>query len=696
VKVTVKLVPRSDNLIIENECSSAAASDTSDDTADMEVRTIMNACNVGGSSWVSCKEHDSVTLLRGPESDVAVNSDKDISAQFPFLGISSDNTVVNQVGSDEGVCMTGHSSEAPEEHNATTCSVKSYEQVDNRLGSVELSERVDNNLGTLMASIIIDKSLCTLKPDVQIGDGNFGTEELVEQVDSSTSTLKTTDKIDNSLFAMRPDELVGDSMCTVKLVQQIDNNSGAVVGNECVDDNLCVMKNDDHADNCFGMMKVVDCVDNTSGTVELDKGMHNSLSSQKFDEQASNCLRAMKPNGVDDDNLSTVKPAERIVNNLSTVTPDDQVDKSLQLDEVSCSLEYTVRPLESTLKQSEWVENNVKEMAHHTLKASWAATLNPQPVAKSNTSVLQATGPMGNTGYDRDVLLSSSPRRSFELLQEPLPSQTVTQEVKTFLQQNPRLLTKEGKISDCDNPIPDILNNNSNRIKEVGVIDSSDENRLRLECKEDSGCNTRFCEDENYNVPKLCETGCEGDRNRSVSGTLSCRSFEVGTSTGVSEIYDSKYNFNLNDSQDKDTVEENDIGTCSESFRLAGSSGIVSSMSDCTAEGSDTELSIESNATKDSPTDGINIKPVTCWKWDCEQFGVGIANGSAENCRLSNDNSWSQSCDSSLVSVKTSAPVVQLTGSSSECSNYKMDTQRGPGAGSMLLSDHSGRYNKLH
>lgn len=696
VKVTVKLFPNSDSLLIENESNSSVASDTSEDTADMEVRTIMNACNLGGSSWVSREGQDSVTLLRGAESEVAVISDEDVPTRIPFVDISSDKTSVDQLGADKDVRVAEQNSEGPAEQNSAAHSVKSCKQVENSLGTVKLAEQVGNTSGTLKASKVVDKGLCTVKPDGQIGDNSLGTEKLVEQVDNSTGALKTNEKTGNSLFPMKPDEWVGDSLCTVKLVEQVDN-SGTLKTNEHVDDNLCIMKTDDQVDNSFGTVKLVECVDNTSGTVELDEWIHNSLSSQILDEQANNSLRPVKPNAGDDNSLSTMKSAEWIFNDLSTMAPDEQVDNSsssLKQDErVNCSLENVVRPLESTLKQPGQVENSMKEMPSQcTWKALWAATVNPQPVSNSNTSVL-ATGPLGNTANGGSVLLSSCPQRSSELRQETVPSHTATQEVKTLVKQNLGLLRKERKISNCKNPVPDILNNN-NKIKELTVIDSSDENRLRLECKEESGCITRHCKDENYNVPKLCETVPECDGTKSVSETVSCRSFEVGTTTRVNEICDSKCNFSLNSSQDGETLEEDDTGTCPESLKLAGNSDIVGNTSECMAEGSDAELNIESNATKNSPTKAVNIKPVTCWKQNSDQFGVDFGNGSASNGGLSNDRSWSRSCDSSFVSVKSVAATVRLMGSSSEFSSYEMDTQRGPGAGSLLLPDHRGRYSK--
>ncbi|XP_033607149.1 uncharacterized protein LOC111863928 isoform X3 [Cryptotermes secundus] len=688
VKVTVKLFPSSDSLVIENESNSSVASDTSEDTADMEVRTIMNACNLEGSSWVSCEGQDSVTVL-GAENEVAVSSDKDVRTQFPFVDISSDKTLVNQVGADKDVYVAEQNSEGPAEQNSATHSVKSCEQFENSLGTVKLAEQVNNTSGTVKASRVADKSLCTMKREGQIDGNSFGTEKLVEHVDNSTGALKTNEKTGDSLFTMKPDEWVGDSLCAVKLVEQV-NDSGTLKTNEH-DDSLCVMKTDDQVDNSFGTVKLVESVDNTSGTMELDEWIDNNLSSQILDEQANNSLIPMKPNVGDDNSLSTVKSAEWMLNDLNTVTPDEQVDNSsgsLKQDEkVNCSLENMVRPLESTLKQQVQVENSMKEMPSQcTWKVLWAASVNPQPVSNSNTSVL-ATGPLVNTANGGSVLLSSCPQRTFELCQETVPSHTATQEVKTLVKQNPGLLRKERRISNCKNPVPDILNNN-NKIKELTVIDISDENRLRLECKEESGC-TRHCKDENYNVPKLRETVPEGDGTKSVSETLSSRSFEVGTTTGVNEICDSKSNFSLNSSQDGDTLEKDYTETCPESLKLAGSSDIVGNTSECTAEESDAELNIESNEAKDAPTNVVNIKPVTCWKQDSDQFGVDFGNGSASSGGLSNDRSWSRSCDSSFVSVKSVAATVCLMGSSSEFSSYEMDTQRGPGAGSLLLPDHS-------
>jgi hypothetical protein len=432
--------------------------------------------------------------------------------------------------------------------------------------------------------------------------------------------------------------------------------------------------------------------------MELDEWICNSLSSQILNKQANNSLRAVKPNVGDDNSLSTMKPAEWIFNDLSTMTPDEQVgnssDSLKQDDRVNCSLEHVVRPLESTLKEPGQVENNMKEMpSQHTWKVLLAATVNPQPVANSNTSGLLATGPLGISANSGSFHLSNCSQRSSELLQETVLSHTATQEVKTSAKQNPGVLRKERKISNCKNPIPDILNNNK-KVKELTVIDSSDENRLRFECKEESDCITRHCKDENYNVSKLHETVPDGDSTKSVSKTVTCRSCEVGITTGVNEICDSKYNFNLNSGQDGDTLIKDDIGTCPESSKLVGTSDIVGNTSECTDEGSDAELNIESNATKNSPTNAVNIKPFTCWKEDGDHLGVDFGSRPASNGRLSNDKLWSQSCDSSFVSKKSAVATVQLVSNSSEFSGYEMEAQRGPGAGSLLLPDRSGKYSK--
>jgi hypothetical protein len=554
VKVTVKLDPISDNLIIDNEPSPSVASDISDDTADMEVRHIMDPCSLEGSRWVCCNVQDSV-----------VSSDKEASTQFPFPDISDDETLVLPLNTDNTTHISVQSCENPVEHNTVTSNVTPNEQIDNGLSAVNENERVD------------------------------------------------------------------DSPCTVQLGEQVNYSLGHMAGS-------------------------------------LDFSLKQA-------GQVENSVKQMPPHRTR--KISWIAPAEPV-----------EAKTTSGLERLLGLFHSPVSFFNKTQQQ---------------YKAT-PASVNPQPVACNNTSFFPAAGPLGSIANGGSVLLSSDSQSQTEsnphLLREILSLQTCTREVQTSVKQTPEVSRKERKTSNCENPIPDIINNNNNKVQEVIVLgsnDGGDENRSRLEGEEEREHITRHCEDENYNVPKLCEAIIksqvpEGDAANSMSETLTCRSFEVGIAAVVKHTCNSKCNFLSKGSQNTDTLEAGDIETGLELLKLTDSSDNVIHTSQCIDEGSSTELNIESNAITNSPTNGVNIKPIPSCKRENDQFIVDFANGSPVNSGLTSDRLWSRTCDSPFVSVQHAAATVRLVGGGSQFSSYEMDIQRGDAASSQLLPDYIGKY----
>lgn len=638
VKVTVKLDPNSDSLIIENESSPSVASDISDDTADMEVRRIMDPCNLECNRWVSCNVQDSDTLSGRVGREVHLSSGKEPSTMSPFPEVSGNETLVLQLNTDTNTCLPIQSCENPAEHNSATSIERLNGQVDNRTNTVKPIGQVDNNLGTLKAFEWADSCLDAVNPN--------------EQIDHSPCTVKTDVWVDDSSGIMKPDKLVGNHLHTVQL-----------------------------------------------------------------DSEGS---------------LYTVKPDEQVANSSSAVQQNERVDNS----PCTVKLEHVTGPLDSSLKQPGQVENSVKQMPpHRTRKISWiapaepvetkaasglerllglfhspasffnktqqhykatSAIVNPQPVANSNASFLLAAGPLSSIANGGSGVLSSgsqSQTHSSPDVREALSSQTSTVEVKTSAKQSPGVSRKERKTSDCENPIPDIINNNS-KVQEATILGSSggsDENRSTLEQKEERECVMAHCEDENYNVPKLCGSFSEYDATKSVSETVTCRSFKVGIAAVVKDTCDSRSNFSAKCSHNTDTLEADDIETGLESLKLMDNSGAKIDMSQCTDERSGTELNLESNAIKSSATVGLNIKPVPCCVKDNDQFSVDFANGSPANRVLTSDKLWSRTCDSSFVNVQNAAATVRLVGGTSGFSSCELDTLRGDGTSIRPLPDHVGK-----
>jgi hypothetical protein len=583
VKVTVKLDPSSDSLIIENDSSPSVASDTSEDTVDMEVRTILNPNSAEDSSLVSCDVQESREVLVGP--------DRDVPTWFPFPDVSNKDAFVVQFDTEKNTCVTERSSEDSTEQNSVISTMKLDRQVRNSLESLKSVEVVDNGLRTVKPGGEDDNSWSTLKLDEWIGDNGVSTKKQDEQIDSCSSIMKSDEQMDRS-----SEHVIQSLESNVKQAGQIENN-----------------------------------------------------------------VKQMPPHRMR--KIAWVAPSEPV-----ELKAPSNLERLLGLFHSPGSF------FNKTQQQQKAV----------------AATANPQSVANSNTSLLSA-GPVGSISDGGSGLLTSGSESS------PVHvGGTAIIEVKSSVNSSPGVLRKERRTSDCKKPIPDTINNN-NRVQQVPVEGDRDENRSSGQCEEASKLNTRRCEDENYSVSKPYESVSEcseGDCPKSVFEAVTGGNADVETVAGVGGVCDSSH-LNSRGTQNSDTLEKVDIGTHLESLKLADSSDVIVSMSQCTAKESGAELSMESSAIKNSPTNGINFKPAPCWKRDSDQFSDDFRNGSTVTSGLPNDKSWSRSCDSSLVSVQNAAATMRLVGGASGFSSCEMDVQRGTGASSMLVSDQNGMYNTV-
>jgi hypothetical protein len=578
VKVTVKLDPSSDSLIIENESSPSVASDSSEDTVDMEVRTIMNPYSTEDSSLVSCD-------VQGESREVPVGPDKDVPTWFSFPDVSNKDVFVVQLDTDKNTCVTKQSAEdCAEQHSV--------------ISTVKLDRQVRNSLESLKSVEVVDNGLRTVKPG-RGDDDSWNNVKLDEWVDNDMSTKKQGEQIDSSSSIMKPDEQMNRS--SEHVIQSLESN----------------------------LMQ--------AGQIE-------------------NKMKQMPPHRTR--KIAWVAPSEPV-----ELKAPSNLERLLGLFHSPGSF------FNKTLQQQTAV----------------AATVNPQPVANSNTFVLSA-GPVVSISGGGSALLTSGSESSAECVGE-----TTIEEVMSSVNSSPGVLRKERRTSDCKT-IPDVIENN-NRVQQVTVQGDSDENTSSGQCVEESKRDTRLCEDENHvskpyeSMSECSEGGCPKSMFEAVTGGNA----DVETVAGVGGVCDSS-DINSRSSQSSDSLEKVDIGTHLESLELADSSDVLVSMSQCTAKGSRTELSMESSAIKNFPTNGTNFKPVPCWKRDSDQFSDDFSNGSPVTSGLPNDKLWSRSCDSSLVSVQNAAATMRLVGGASGFSSCEMDIQRGTGASSVLVSDQNGMY----
>ena len=573
VQASVKLGPCFDNLVIDNESSLSLASDTSEDTVDMEVRTIMNPYyNLADSNLVGCDAQES--------SEVPVGRDTDVPTQLPFPDVSIKDACAVQLNTDKNSSVTEQSAEDSAAQNSVVSTMKLDRQFRNSVESLKSVEVVDNGLRIVKPAGGYDDSW-TLKPDEWI-DGN------------EISTKKQDEKIDNSSSTMKPDKQINHS--SERVIQSLESN--------------------------------------------------------------------FKHAGQIDNNVK-----QHRVRKIAWVAPSDPAELKAPSN---------LERLLGLFHHPGSFFNRTQQQQKTT-----AVTMDPQPVANSNPVRLSA-GSLGSISDGASGLLTSGCESSPECVGE-----TTIKEVRSSVNSSPDVLRKEGRTSDYKKPIPDITNNN-NQVQQVIVQGYTVANRSSGRCEED----TRHCEDENYDVSKLyysLSECSEADCPKSVFEAVTGGDADLETVGRVGGACDSS-NLDLRGTRSSDTLEKADTGTGLESLKLADSSNVVVSMSQCTAKGSGAELSIGSSAIKNSPANGISVKPVPCWKQDSSEFSDDYSDGSPVTSGLPNDKFWSRSCDSSLVSVQNAAATMRLVGGASGFSSCEMDMHRGTGASTVLVSDQNGMY----
>jgi len=581
VQVSVKLGPCSNSCVIDNESSLSLASDTSEDTVDMEVRTIMDPYNLADSNLVSCDAQES--------SKVPVGPDMDVPTQFPFPDVSIKDTFAVQLNTDKNSCVTEQGAEDSAAQNSVVSTMKLDRRFRNSSESLKSVEAVDNGLKTVKPAGRYDDSWSPQKPDEWI-DGN------------EISTKKQDEKIDNSSSTVKPDKQINHS--SEHVIQSLESN--------------------------------------------------------------------FKRAGQIDNNVKQM-PSHR-VRKIAWVAPSDTAElKTPSNLERLLGLFHHPGSFFSRIQQQQ---------------KTAAVTVDPQPVANSNPVCL-STGSLGSITDGGSSLLTSGCESSHECVGE-----TTMKEVQSSVNSNPDVLSKERRTSDYKTPIPDITNNN-NQVQQVIVQGYTVADRSSGHCNKD----TRHCEDENYdvsNVSKLYESlsECsEADCPKSVFEAVTGEDTDVETVGRVGESSDSS-NLNLRGTESSDTLEKADIGTGLESLKLPDSSDVAVSMSQCMVKGSGAELSIGSSAIKTSPANGISVNPVPCWTRDSSEFSDDYSDGSPVTSGLPNDRFWSQSCDSSLVSVQNATATMRLVGGASGFSSCEMDMHRGTGASTVLVSDQNGTYKK--
>lgn len=577
VQVTLKLGSCSDNLVIDSDSSLSLATDTSEDTVDMEVRTIMNPYNLADNNLVSCDARES--------SEVPVGPDMDVPTQLPFADVSIEDAFAVQLNTEKNSCVTEQSAEDSAAQNSVVSTMKLDRRFRNSLESMKSVEVVDNGLKTVKPAGGYDDSWSTLKPD--------------EWIDVN-DTKKQDEKIDNSSSTMKPDK-------------QINHSSEHVI--QSLESNL------------------------------------------KHAGQIENNVKQM--------------PSHR-VRKIAWVAPSEPAELKTP----------------SNLERLLGLFHNPGSFFNRTQQQqkTVAVIVDPQPVANNSTVCLSA-GSLGSISDGGSGLLTSGCESSPECVGE-----TTIKEVQSSVNSSPDVSRKDSRTSGCKKSIPDITNNN-NQVQQVIIQGYTVANRSSGHCEED----TRHCEDENYDVSKLYESPSEcseADCPKSVFEAVTGGDADLDTVGRVGEACDSS-NLNLRGIQSSDTLEKADIVTGLESLKLADSSDVIVSMSQCTAKGSGAELSIGSSAIKNSAANGISVKPVPCWKGDSDEFSDDYSNGSAVTSGLPNDRFWSRSCDSSLVSVQNATATMRLVGGASGFSSCEMDMHRGTGASTVLVSDQNGMYKKV-
>ncbi|PSN36949.1 hypothetical protein C0J52_15882 [Blattella germanica] len=359
-----------------------------------------------------------------------------------------------------------------------------------------------------------------------------------------------------------------------------------------------------------------DCISDIRNNV-----VHDSSSSNSVD---GNAVQNVFEEKKDDTSQNSIKQSETVENNTKSAPPSQRSRK------ISWIAPANPEEPKSSLEKLLGLFHNPGSFfnkTHQQYKAT-TAIVNQRPVANSNTTFLLgsvANGDSGQMSSGSQGRSCSESEQSKDLTHNPVT------EAKTSSKQSPVMLQKDRQTTNCENPIPDIINNN-NKLEDLALGAST---RACSEHVSDDGnkCISRHCEDENYNVPKSFEAVletkvCDANGTKSPSQAVNVRSFQPPSeSEGAKETFANKCDSKCNQSSKQE------------------SEGCVL-VEDISAGIKAMSLSDESNADKS---------------------------------HMSVEQSWSQSCESSYV--RGSATTVRLVGGASGFDFPPVDSEKEEASG---------------
>ena len=471
VKITVKLDPEGDNLIIENEASDSESPEVFEDTADLEVRRILDRGQVGeDKSWVNSNVQDSITLLRRSGRGIAATSPENENSMLvhDVDSLSMNISRTNNVNQDPVILK-----QDPAEDKTATESKLELKEGDHDSVSTRVFDTVDN---------------------------------VVKQPPIPVPTLAT------SPSPVQPFEYNQKNSCT-KSSESQDCTKISVENN---------IKQPPPSSDPVASPNIPPA----QRSRKISWVASDSEESLRKSEAAENSLKQPSPSPTPTSAAASVPPAQRSrkISWIASSVPE----------EPKSSLE---RLLGLFQHPGSFFKSNMQYKAT-------SSVVNPRPVANSNASFLLASGPLANGGSS--VLGSSQQERdSVDAEQTKDTSHETVAEVKISPKQSPGVLRKEKQTENCENPIPDVINNN-NEVDDVTDVGAGVFAISEQLSEEGNKCITRQCEDENYNLPKSYENVIEtkaSDDNGTKSSSQIAQAVSVrGSGLEETSFCDSKCN----------------------------------------------------------------------------------------------------------------------------------------------------------
>ena len=448
VKVTVKLDPETDNLIIENETCSSITSDVSE--ADLEVRSILDqGRGEEENSWVNSSVQDSVTLLRRAGRGLLASPEEETPPQVSSCSLPEMFMLVQNNDVDKNL-STG---------NFSRTSDVTQDSVISKLVSVGYD--------------IVTESKLELKEGDHISDSIKKPETVQNNIVLAPTLMSVPDNMPVPPAQQISQVAPCDSDDITRKPETVENNikQPSAAASAPVPPSQRTRK--------ISWIAPCDSDDITRQLEVVENNVKQPSPSPTPVSAAASCPSPAP---------SPVPPAQRN-RKISWIAPSDPEEPKSSLERLLGLFHHPGSFFSKT---------------HQQYKAAPAA-VNQRPVANSNASFLLTTGPLAGIANGGSVLSSSHQGRdSAEKEQHKETSHDTVPEVKLSPKQSPGVLRKEKQTSNCENPIPDVLNNN-NKVEDItelatGVLASSEQ------LSEDGNkCISRQCEDENYNLPRSLE-----------------------------------------------------------------------------------------------------------------------------------------------------------------------------------------------